>query len=193
MRALLVLLALCSVAYVSAGDEAILILQKTITHEYNVVAPGINFTVSLDIYNVGKSAAYEVKLRDEWPPATFTLLEGKTQHEWNEIPAGGHEQVNLTLTPKLENIEQPGFRAQIQYQPTIDASPQFGLSTNMRNITSITTALFEKATAKHYREWTIFGVLSALTILAPLAYWHSLTQGHIDGIPASAFKGKKSE
>jgi len=181
-----------SVSLVMADSEAILILQKTVHTEYNVVAPDVNYTIELEVFNVGDGVAYEVKVRDDWPATYFNILEGETTHSWNEIAAGAHESYNITMAAKQEG-EVSGFRATVEYQPTLEGPIQIGYSTAMRNLTIIPAHHYAKATAKHYQEWSVFAILSVGVVFGPLAYYYLLQTTHTDGIPNSYFKGKKSE
>jgi len=190
MKLLLVaLLATALVASVSAADgDAVLIVQKTLTSEHNLIARSKPVNVSIDVFNVGAGPAYDVALLDDWPNDKFPVTVGLKSAKWNEIAAGGRVQHNFTVEPRIDG-EWQGFAAQISYHASVDAKEmQVGSSTPMRNVTVLSTDLFEKLTAKHIREWTVFWSVSSSLVLLPLfAYlWIQITHQH--GIPKAATK-----
>ncbi len=50
-------------------------------------ANGHNFTVEVNVYNVGDAAAYDVSVEDSWPEAQFTVLSGVKSAKYDTIAA----------------------------------------------------------------------------------------------------------
>ena len=46
---------------------------------------GRNFTVTYAVYNVGRSPAYDIQVKDLWPESSFELLEGKPEASYKSL------------------------------------------------------------------------------------------------------------
>jgi len=165
------------------AQEGNILLRKTLDSELTgLYAPGRNFTVQIEIFNAGDSSAYDVRVTDAWPTDKFTLVGGNTNETFQEIPAGTKKSYNFTLQPNFDG-EYNGFAARVEYQPTLDAPHQIGWSTLTRGLTLIDNTLFNKLTAKHEIEWTVFFLLSFGSVLVPFGYWLQLITNYEHGIP----------
>ncbi|WP_411026736.1 hypothetical protein, partial [Salmonella sp. s54395] len=57
-------------------------------------------TVLYSIYNVGSSAAFNVKLSDEtFPDADFKVVQGQLSVQWERIAPGGNVTHSVILQP----------------------------------------------------------------------------------------------
>jgi len=168
-----------------------LIVQKKITVDptdgNSLFAQDKNFTVNIHIYNVGTSSVYDIEVNDNWPKESFILRQGSTSFKADETGSDENMQFNYTITPNTEGeyIVSPAI---VRYQPTEKASvertsPQIGYSTSAKNITFLSLATYQKITAKHYTEWSIFGIGSALTVIIPLVIWIQIQFDYVGGLP----------
>jgi len=178
---------LSAMAVAALAQEGNLIVHKKVDSEYEgVFAYGNNFTVSVDIYNVGNGAAYDVTVTDSWPESTssgtdaFVLTEGTFSASWPEIAAGAKVTHNFTIVPKFEG-RFDGSRATGQYQPTPDAEAKVVISTSMTPMSVLSAEQYAKHFAKHYQEWAIFFICSSASVFVPGAVYAFLKQS---GIPA---------
>jgi len=162
------------------------------SHNNPYFAFGKNFTVEINIFNVGDSNAFDVSVVDEWPNS-FAFVKGKNQAKFDHVLAGGREHFNFSVSPSFEG-ELEGFAAKVHYLPAENAQLQTGYSTSSRNITFLSAELYAKITAKHYREWAVFSGGLLLALLAPLFVYTQIQMEYTNGIPNKPRKGaEKSE
>lgn len=188
MKSLSVLLTLAAGALAQEGN---LIVHKQVTAENDadVFSMGKNFTVSIDVYNVGDGTAYEVSVTDHWPESTssgtdaFKLDPSSSfSAEWDQIAPGGHESYNITILPDFEG-RFDGGRAQGSYRPTEDGDPKMVLSTSSKPMSVLNAEQFAKYFAKHTQEWAVFYAGTLSTILIPLFVYGSIQSSYTNGIP----------
>jgi len=182
--AVAVMALLCfSCVMAESEDQGRLIVHKSLTSDFLYFTPGKTFNSSISIYNVGSGSAYNVKITDDWGES-FNSTAGDKIATFDEIKAGEHVTVNQTLIPLSEG-ELRGFVARVEYQPTADASPQFGFSSPMRNVTIIPNFHYDRLTATFTGEWVVFlgGLLAAIVV--PLLLYSTLRQQYPEGVPAS--------
>jgi len=180
---------LCSVVLVFSAPTTVptanLLVQKHVTADpFPFYGEGKNLTVQVNIFNVADGVAYEVSVSDPWP-SSFNILTGKTNAKFPEIPAGGKAELNLTLSPNFHG-DFASFQAVVHYKPNENSdSNMIGYSNPVRNMTILTGELFEKLTAKHYREWALFSGLSLMTVLLPLFVWLKVQIDFPNGLPVT--------
>jgi uncharacterized repeat protein (TIGR01451 family) len=51
----------------------------------NLLVQQRNFTVTYHLFNRGNATAYNVRLTDEWPADTFTVVSGSSLATWAQI------------------------------------------------------------------------------------------------------------
>ena len=101
-------------------------LQKVLSEVPDVYASGENFTVTIDVYNIGDGSAFDVTVTDTWTETTssgtdaFKLVDGDFATAWAEIPAGESVSTNFTIVPHFEG-RFDGSRATGRYSTTKDA------------------------------------------------------------------------
>jgi len=121
---------LSALAMVALAQEGNLIIHKRVESDYEgVFASGTNFTVTVDVYNIGDGSAFDVSITDSWPESTssgtdaFLLSDGSYSGSWDEIAAGAKVSHNFTIVPKFEG-RFDGSRATGQYQRSRDGETQ---------------------------------------------------------------------
>lgn len=203
-RAVLCVVALMAVAVFAAEStgRATLLVHKKLTgdrvflpaNQYQLderqkergvelFANGRNFTVEVALYNIGDAAAFDVTVEDAWPEAQFTVLSGDKSAKFESIPAGGVKWLNQSLVPTFDG-EFQGFEATVTYKAAEkDEDSITAKSTPMRDITFLDEALFEKVTAKHTREWTLFSMLIVLSVAVPALFYTLLQLQFNNGVP----------
>jgi len=205
-RVVFCLLAFCAVSVLSAALEgtgrASLLVHKKLVGErvhlpgaqyqldptqrekgVELFANGRNFTVEIGVYNVGDASAHDVMITDSWPDTQFQLITGSKTAKFDEIKAGAVSWMNLTLVPNFDG-DFEGFPAAVEYRAKDkDTAVQTALSSPMPDLTILDEALFEKLTAKHSREWTLFGLTVTLSVALPALLFVVNYLGYKDGIP----------
>jgi len=173
------------------AQEANILIRKNLDSEIpGLFAPGRNFTVQIELWNVGDSPAYDVRVTDAWPLDKFNLTGGNTNQTFPEIAPGTKESYNFTLQPGVDS-EYHGFAARVEYQQVKDGPIQIGWSTLTRPIQLIENEIYHKLTAKHYVEWFLFLALALGSVVVPFLYWLHLITNYEHGIPKLEKKSKK--
>jgi len=158
------LVSLCSAA---APSDAFLILRKRIHSEYpQALAVDVNFTVELTAYNVGKSNAYDVTIRENWGEDSFNLTDGALNKTWPVVEAGQNVTLNITLVPK-QHGEMTGFRGIVSYKTSEDGPMLIGFSTPMLPHSVYPWEAYQKATASYNVQWGLFASGLVLFTLLP--------------------------
>eukprot|EP01125_Pyxidicula_operculata_P004589 TRINITY_DN172_c0_g1_i1.p1 TRINITY_DN172_c0_g1~~TRINITY_DN172_c0_g1_i1.p1 ORF type:complete len:184 (-),score=46.83 TRINITY_DN172_c0_g1_i1:126-677(-) len=134
---------------------------------------GKDLVVTLEVFNVGDSSAYEVVVEDDWAADRYELVSGLFSAKWDEIPAGG----NVTHVFVVQPTRAGEFR-------TVRAVARYA-DADKYTYTSFSTHLFEwrvydlnevdKRTGAHLKEWFIFLILSAVTVAGPYYYYNEIT------------------
>lgn len=69
-------------------EQGTILLHKTVTQEYpGYYGEGINFTVKVDLHNLGEGSAFNVTASDNWPSEHFEIVEGSMNATFEEIAA----------------------------------------------------------------------------------------------------------
>jgi hypothetical protein len=144
----LVALVLFVAAQVDAAGE--LIVNKKIENSYDqAMAASYNYTVDVDVFNVGDSIAYEVSASDDWPAENFEIVDGESSHVWDEIAAGEKVSYKYIVSP-IGTGEVRGFRAEVEFQPEKDGEAVTVFSNPMNSYKVYEKELFEQLTSKQY-------------------------------------------
>jgi len=178
----------------AVAQEGNLIVHKQVLSEYpDVYASGENFTVTIDVYNIGDGSAFDVSVTDNWPETTssgteaFKLVDGSYTSTWGEIVTGEHVSANFTIVPMFEG-RFDGSRASGRYEPKQDAETKIVISTAMRPMSVLNTEQYTKYFAKQYQEWAIFYLCSLATIFVPLFIYGYIQTAYTNGIPNAPIK-----
>lgn len=171
------------------AQEGNIIVHKQVDSDFEgVFASGTNFTVTVDVYNIGDGSAFDVSITDSWPESTstgtdaFELADGSYAATWAEIPAGAKVTHNFTIVPKFEGRFE-GSRATGQYQPSEGAEAKMVISTAMTPMSVLSAEQYAKHFAKHYQEWAIFFICASASVFIPAAVWGFMQTKYRGGIP----------
>eukprot|EP01102_Stenamoeba_stenopodia_P002732 TRINITY_DN12597_c0_g1_i1.p1 TRINITY_DN12597_c0_g1~~TRINITY_DN12597_c0_g1_i1.p1 ORF type:complete len:186 (-),score=35.34 TRINITY_DN12597_c0_g1_i1:38-595(-) len=173
MYKLLLVFALLFVSgcYAEEKEGAFLLVTKSILH--HEIITNRDTVVTLQIFNVGDSPAYDVKLRDNaWPEEHFTRVIGVTTANWDRIPAGANVSHSFIVKPNFVG-DYEIHSAVVEYKKSPKGAVQLGYSTSPGDITVLPRSDIERRKAPHLKEWAIFLVLSGIAIAPPLALWSS--------------------
>jgi hypothetical protein len=188
-------MALC--AGMAAAQQGNLIVRKSVQSDVEgTFASESNFTVSIDVYNIGDAAAYDISITDVWPETTssgteaFKVVEGSMTAKWETRGAGDNVKHTFTVVPMFEG-RFDGSRATGQYQPTADSESKVVISTSMAPMTVLSLDQYAKHFAQHYQEKTIFGVLSSSAVIVPALAYLYIQSAYTAGVPNSPLKDKE--
>jgi len=152
---------------------------------------GRKLVTTYQIYNVGTSPAYNVKLTDDsWPEENFEKILGLTSVSLEKLAPGTNFTHTIVLRPKV-----PGRifldRGIVSYQQTPKGSPQQCWTTDVGEIEVVLRSESERRTAPHLGEWTIFGILALISIAPAALYWFYIYINYAYGIRIKRKSKKK--
>eukprot|EP00455_Lapot_gusevi_P007247 TRINITY_DN1310_c0_g1_i1.p2 TRINITY_DN1310_c0_g1~~TRINITY_DN1310_c0_g1_i1.p2 ORF type:complete len:176 (+),score=67.32 TRINITY_DN1310_c0_g1_i1:81-608(+) len=159
--------------------QARVYVQKKVTSDY--FAQERNATLLVNVYNLGDSSVYDVNVTDDWPVEKFDLFGIDSAH-WDEIPAGQNVSYTYSVVPKIEGFYNHN-PILIRYRTAPDAPATTGFSNPLNFVWVLTPEEYERATAKFYKQWTIFGLGTALSVIAPLLAWLKFQYSFENGLP----------
>ncbi|KAK7267231.1 hypothetical protein RIF29_19896 [Crotalaria pallida] len=126
--ALIASLLLCSSYAAAYSDVPFIVAHKKAT--LNKLKSGTErVSVTIDIYNQGSSAAYDISLADEnWPNDAFDLISGSTSKSWERLDAGAIISNTFELEAKEKGVFS-GKPAIIKFRVPTKAALQEAYST----------------------------------------------------------------
>lgn len=98
-------------------EPASLVAHKQILSDFpSLLSIGAQFSVSIDVYNIGNGSAYEVEIKDQWPLESFDLVEGDMNVTLDVLEAGANYTLKFTLVPKQEGQLRSSYGI-VSYKP----------------------------------------------------------------------------
>eukprot|EP01002_Notosolenus_urceolatus_P012900 NODE_4329_length_813_cov_51.116492_g3586_i0.p2 GENE.NODE_4329_length_813_cov_51.116492_g3586_i0~~NODE_4329_length_813_cov_51.116492_g3586_i0.p2 ORF type:complete len:198 (+),score=64.62 NODE_4329_length_813_cov_51.116492_g3586_i0:97-690(+) len=147
-------------------DTPNLLIWKKLDSEDLVV--GQNTTVSLTIYNRGKSAAYNVKVEDgSWVAAQVSIAGGDSRAEFESIQGYSNVTMSYSITPLAEGavMAEP---ATIKYSLTQEGSDaRVTKSNTLPGLAALSGQEYIRRHARHYKEMFFFALLSIIPLGVP--------------------------
>jgi len=167
----------CLLACVAAQQPgtANLIVHKTLLTPHIISAKPLN--VSIQLFNVGDGAAFEVQVQDVWPKDTFSVTPGSASAKWDKIPAGHNVTYVYSVVPSLAGYFDTE-RARVEYRQAPKGAVQAGHSSSAGTIFVEDFALAERRLAPRHKEWAAFVFLCGLSVLAPYSMYSRLAAPH---------------
>jgi hypothetical protein len=177
LRKLLLVAVICLffVAFVRAQDDedekpvATTLLVYKHVKDYEAILNN-NLTVTLTIYNVGESAAYDVNVKDnDWPEGSFDTIEGENKANFDKIEPGTNVTFSYTVVPRSTG-EIETVPAIVTFKPVQDADEtetKTARSNGLPKIPVLTQSEYDKRHDSHVDEWAIFFVLLSLPVGVP--------------------------
>merc|ERR1712076_157012 len=148
-------------------SQAKLLATKTVENKF--IVENRDLTIK---YNVGTSAANQVKLVDDTFPATdFARVLGQLSVEWRSIPPNG----NVTHVVVLKPLKSDYFNftsAELSYIPSEDAEPQKAFTSFPGEGGIMTEIEFARKHSPHLTEWAIFAMMCTPSLLIPFLLWY---------------------
>jgi len=170
MHCLLLITFLVSAFASELESQAKLLATKTVTNQFLVKNKDV--TIKYNIYNVGTSAASQVKLVDNtFPVDDFARVLGQLSAEWRTIPPN----TNVTHVVVVKPLQSGLFNftsAELTYVPSEDAEPQRAFTSFPGEGWIMTETDFERKHSPHLVEWAIFFLLSTPSVLIPFLLWY---------------------
>merc|ERR1711966_458635 len=144
--AAIALMAVAGFTLCSAEERAQLLIQKSILT--NRPFAGKDCPVRYRIFNVGQSAAYDVKFEDEWSAEEFETVSGLASGSWSTIPPGAN--VSYKHSPG-DDEQQVAYSNDLGLLPVLSSKDDDSLS------------------SPHLAEWFAFLAMAVVLVAAPIA------------------------
>lgn len=171
---LLGLLAVCTARKPLKNEPHLLVLKSMDAYEAVLDKP---LTVSLNVFNVGQSAAHQIEIDDSaaWPVKYVKEVEGKRKASILSLGAGLNKTVTYQLAPILatKSGKLPASSAKITYSLKAEArANKVVYSNTFPSLPLFTAADFERKHSRHVKEWVTFLVLSLIPVGLPGAMYY---------------------
>ncbi|ESO08775.1 hypothetical protein HELRODRAFT_74464 [Helobdella robusta] len=152
-------------------ENAKLLVAKSVLN--NILVEDKELTVQYDVYNVGTSAAYEVKLEEKSFQSTdFEVLHGSLVAQWNRIGPG----TNVTHVIVLKPLKSGYFNfsaAEISYLPSEnDVEPQTGYTSSLGEGYFMNYKDYDRRFSAHVLDWSAFVIMTLPSLAIPYLLWH---------------------
>ncbi|MBA0829219.1 hypothetical protein Goarm_013837 [Gossypium armourianum] len=104
IKAFFIIFLVSAATATATGDAPFIIAHKKAS--LNRLKSGAErVSVSVNIYNQGFTAAYDLSLIDNsWPQDAFDIVNGNTSHSWQKLDAGGHLSHSFELEAKRKGM-----------------------------------------------------------------------------------------
>ncbi|CAN8011358.1 unnamed protein product [Ixodes pacificus] len=175
LRLLLSLSCLClCLCLVQGADEEVtearLLVQKRILNRYLV--EGRDIIVDYNIYNVGGSAALDVKVVDNsFGEGDFEVVSGLLKFKLDRLPPGS----NVTHTAVVRAIKYGRFNftsAEVTYRSSEDSKElQFAHTAEPGEGGIIAVKDFDRKFSPHVLDWLAFAVMTLPSLGIPFLLW----------------------
>lgn len=170
MHCLLLLTLLVSALASDLESQAKLLATKTVANKFLVKDKEV--TIKYNIYNVGTSAANQVKLVDStFPLDDFAPVLGQLSAEWRTIAPNS----NVTHVVVVKPLKSGLFNftsAELSYVPSEEAEPQRAFTSFPGEGWIMTETEFDRKHSPHLVEWAIFFLLCTPSVLVPFLLWY---------------------
>uniref|UniRef100_A0A0C9R613 Translocon-associated protein subunit beta n=1 Tax=Amblyomma americanum TaxID=6943 RepID=A0A0C9R613_AMBAM len=165
--------ALCLLLVHAADEEATearLLVQKRILNKYLV--EGRDIVVDYNIYNVGGSAALDIKVVDNsFHPQHFQVTSGLLSFKLNRLAPGSnvtHTVVVRPLTPGRFNFTS----AEVSYRTSEDSQEiQYAHTAEPGEGGIIPVRDFDRKFSPHVTDWLAFAVMTLPSLGIPFLLW----------------------
>jgi len=136
---------------------------------------GQEMIVTIEIFNVGSSPAYDVRLDDKWHVDYFAPVSGAAQTSWEVIPAGANVSHVIILVPKSSGYMETR-RATVDYRETSNGEEIRSVSTSVQGLRIYEPNEVDWLSfgGSHIKEWSVFLVFASVTVLAPGLFYLSV-------------------
>jgi len=167
--ALLLIATLASLGYCQ-DHKAHLLVAKHIHNKFLVENQDI--VVEYNIYNIGDSAAHDIRLNDAGFNAKFfELVKGLVNFKVDRLSPGANVSHSVVVRPK-----QPGYynftAAEIQYRPTEDSQQiQLAFSSEPGEGGVASYRDFDRKFSPHLLDWAAFVLMTLPSLGVPFFLW----------------------
>mmetsp|Transcript_11481 Transcript_11481/g.12606 ORF Transcript_11481/g.12606 Transcript_11481/m.12606 type:complete len:184 (-) Transcript_11481:100-651(-) len=175
----LLLLALVALFVTIAHSQDIVVAKTLLTM---IPVAEQNLTVCLKIFNVGKSAIYDITIDDtNWPKNFKSMVGLQEQLTWDTLKPGQ----NLTHTYAVM-ATYPGVyiteSAKVTYARVPRGEKQISYSSSLGPMRVWAYSEAARRTQAHLREWGIFGLLTLAASFVPGSMYLYISLNYRNGV-----------
>lgn len=162
----------CQNALAEDESAARLLASKNILNQYLVEEKDL--TVDYKIFNIGGSAALNVRLQDDsFPEADFTVVAGNLQVTWDRISPN----MNVSHSVILRPLKYGYFNftaAEVSYSTSEGGdSRQVGYTSSPGEGGIVNVKEFDRRFSPHVLDWLVFAVMTLPSLGIPFLLWFS--------------------
>jgi len=167
------------VLFVISNANADILAYKYHVTNYAVVDEDL--VVSIKIFNVGETTAFDVSVTDEWPEDSFGRVSGIHSALFERIPPGGNVSHSFIVKPKMSGYFESN-PAKVEYRNSPRGLVEVSYSNNIGTFDVDATNELARRTNPHWKEWGIFALLGFVAILPAYYRWSSIVSEYDNGI-----------
>eukprot|EP00992_Anisonema_acinus_P008445 TRINITY_DN4537_c0_g1_i1.p1 TRINITY_DN4537_c0_g1~~TRINITY_DN4537_c0_g1_i1.p1 ORF type:complete len:188 (+),score=42.22 TRINITY_DN4537_c0_g1_i1:53-616(+) len=163
---ILLLISLLVLAGARQDSDAHLLVLKSVDPSEPVADQ--HLTVSVNVFNVGKSPAFDVEIDDSlWPAEGVVKVEGENTAKISKILAGSNQTHTYVIKPQVPG-ELNTVASKVVYKLEPEGEDAKVVHSNTLPVLKVLTqAEYDKLHTKHYKEWFTFFVLSLIPVGLP--------------------------
>jgi len=158
------------------SSDAHLLVLKSVDNYDAVVQQ--NLTITVNVFNVGKGPAFDVDVDDSeaWTQEGVSLVGGVRKVKVDKIPSGESRSNVYVVAPQLPGkLILGSTKVTYKNEPKADDSKTVH-SNVMPELPVLTSAEYSRRTAKHYKEWFVFLILSGMLVGVPFYVYKTSLQ-----------------
>ncbi|ELR16574.1 transloconassociated protein subunit beta, putative [Acanthamoeba castellanii str. Neff] len=177
-----ILLCVVGLVFLLSLCNAELLVRKTLTNTEILSSRAV--VVKINIFNTGKTSAYDVELFDQDWLKNFDVKVGIPTATWDKIAPGQNVSHYFVVQPKagVANTVVRALPGYVQYRETAKGPLQARLSIPPSRIQFREALEGEVRSGSHLAHWGIFSFLSVASLLVPFGFWGFIQLNFEDGL-----------
>merc|ERR1719381_409095 len=166
------LILLVDIASLNAEEGSVrLLLSKQIHNKYLV--EGMDIVVKYNLFNVGDTAATNVKVVDNgFRPEDFDLVSGQTKYKLDRVAPGSNSSHTIVVRPKKFGYFN-FTAAEVTYNGESSGVVLTGLSSDPGQGVIIAARDYDRQFSAHLLDWAAFAVMTLPSLGIPFLLWWS--------------------
>jgi translocon-associated protein subunit beta len=163
---------LISVVHMNADEgSARILIAKQIHNKYLV--EGMDIVVKYNLFNVGDTAATNVKVVDNgFRAEDFDLVSGQTKYKLDRVAPGSNSSHTIVVRPKKFGYFN-FTAAEVTYNAESSGAVLTGLSSDPGQGVIIASRDYDRQFSAHLLDWAAFAVMTLPSLGIPFLLWWS--------------------
>lgn len=170
-RSILLILFISVVNMNADEGSARILIAKQIHNKYLV--EGMDIVVKYNLFNVGDTAATNVKVVDNgFRPEDFDLVSGQTKYKLDRVAPGSNSSHTIVVRPKKFGYFN-FTAAEVTYNAESSGAVLTGLSSDPGQGVIIASRDYDRQFSAHLLDWAAFAVMTLPSLGIPFLLWWS--------------------